>query len=946
MAQIEPDRSPDTPTFKWKPRQRNLKSHTYQNVHSQSVSRHPLEKTVSISNKRKNKFEHDPLSTDYASKDESSDPLAASGVSAVDLDPLTAALISRRKESEEKETTEPEVKQRFQPWNFKRRAILSKYTTKQRIPVILDSTQDEDASSLDIPVNPPKAAVTLVKKRKKNQNTQNVSQKEFLLEMDGLRQRLTSCWARGQRQQALKIALMCGKMLETVSVPEFYPSMFVMCVDVLETFGKLVHTQIKDQYQNPEDYQNEEAFYFPNATDRAKDVCWNWFHKSGCIRDLVPRLYIEMSLLPCYRFITDSTQITEVMRRISHTIRGVGNPLVASYARAFLASKGREACPETYQDVLCETYGDFLTVFREIEKLKFSGVPQVVSRSMSPSAYADLFQPALSWLVRHIGAGNTEEVFFALIQQARACWNNASVLVHVLGAFDARFVSKHARSIAQLIRQAEESSTPKALLYRAFGRAVVEAPPSQEMCLPILNEVWKVVKKLTDPELYMNVAEVFVEFVLQNFPGKECNTLLKDILNHVSSPDAQKKVQKQIHSVTLSVMKYRTDFDVLFEMDNFLPVVDLLDREMKQSVSKTMLDSFARHARPTADPVLVNALFDVARLLHDSLDSLAIEDERAQVANLIIQFIDKLDFGNDLEQQLNIYNDARRSFTNLDRVTEALVVRVAGLVMKAHKYMKGRHSRKTLAFVKACIAYCHITIPSLESMSSRVRLFLHCAQIGLMNGLVIQSEGMLEAILRVFEESEESTSEPSRLCLETDLLQSFLSTLLLISGHPEDGPFFLVERFIEILIDHKAWDASSKIRLFFDVLSLLSAYGQTTFQYRIPGITPNDKMYGCSDEYLRKLEKLFQISIDSVLHFLGAVQTSSPKEHTMLSLAFANSLVTCLEMNVHSATLIVRLNQGNDTSSVEANRFRAQTYEFIRSQEDEWYQNILKKLDT
>ena len=35
-------------------------------------------------------------------------------------------------------------------------------------------------------------------------------------------------------------------------------------------------------------------------------------------------------------------------------------------------------------------------------------------------------------------------------------------------------------------------------------------------------------------------------------------------------------------------------------------------------------------------------LFDVARTLHDSLDSLSVEDERRQIAKLICRFIDKV----------------------------------------------------------------------------------------------------------------------------------------------------------------------------------------------------------------------------------------------------------------------------------------------------------------
>jgi hypothetical protein len=52
-------------------------------------------------------------------------------------------------------------------------------------------------------------------------------------------------------------------------------------------------------------------------------------------------------------------------------------------------------------------------------------------------------------------------------------------------------------------------------------------------------------------------------------------------------------------------------------------------------------------------------------------------------------------------------------FCNLDIVKDRLILCVVGLAMKAHKLVKGKHSKKTATFVKACFAYCHITIPSL-----------------------------------------------------------------------------------------------------------------------------------------------------------------------------------------------------------------------------------------
>ncbi len=51
--------------------------------------------------------------------------------------------------------------------------------------------------------------------------------------------------------------------------------------------------------------------------------------------------------------------------------------------------------------------------------------------------------------------------------------------------------------------------------------------------------------------------------------------------------------------------------------------------------------------------------------------------------------------------------------SNLDAVLSFLVHTVNNLVMRTRELVAGRHSRKTAAFVRSCVAFNFITIPSI-----------------------------------------------------------------------------------------------------------------------------------------------------------------------------------------------------------------------------------------
>ena len=69
------------------------------------------------------------------------------------------------------------------------------------------------------------------------------------------------------------------------------------------------------------------------------------------------------------------------------------------------------------------------------------------------------------------------------------------------------------------------------------------------------------------------------------------------------------------------------------------------------------------------------------------------------------------------------------------------------LTSRAHRYMRGKHNRKTSAFVKAALAYCHITAPSISDSYTRFSLLIACAEAALYNCCLPQTDTFLKAAI-------------------------------------------------------------------------------------------------------------------------------------------------------------------------------------------------------
>lgn len=236
---------------------------------------------------------------------------------------------------------------------------------------------------------------------------------------------------------------------------------------------------------------------------------------------------------------------------------------------------------------------------------------------------------------------------------------------------------------------------------------------------------------------------------------------------------------------------------------------------------------------------------------------------------------------------MSFYVDARGSFPNLDSVLHTLVSCVNKLAMDTRRIVKGNHSRKTAAFVKACAAYSFITIPSIISTTQRLDLYLFTGEVALANLCLGQSDACLEAALNLLPELPKTLEVDGRQRSAEFYVQSyvlkFLSFLIVVPDSPGQGvlylPRLLLDKIKEIPFDPALGNLAA---IYLNVLDMLCCCAQDTYPYHLQNVVSNDQLYGADPKFINEINEIATTIVDELL---GLLKTYSDKVKLQCSIA-------------------------------------------------------------
>jgi len=589
----------------------------------------------------------------------------------------------------------------------------------------------------------------------------------------------------------------------------------------------------------------------------------------------VPRLYVETAILRCYSFLTTG-EYEMALIKLTSMMRGIGDPLVAIYARCYLCRVGVQVAPSVKTHLMAN-FHDTLKTYAQVGY--DTVLAQITSERIETGQYLHLWVPALDWILQCAAYRAPDATLDLIMSKSKEMANISLLLNAVMSAFPPEYISKRAVHFCELIRAASDDGLPKHHLYRTLGMNVSLSSPPKEQLLEILNDVWKIVMQLENPGDYVACAEAWIEYPVKNFTKKEVNAMLGDCIRHVLPDRAFENYLPQLQSMVFKIMSHMTDFGEVLSMSKFMPFIDLFQKEdIKLEVFKSILEAFAANQKTvTGDPVVVNGIMYIGKVVHDSVNFMTFADERKQICAMIIGCLNKVSFGMDFQATLQFLTDARTAFGNLDPVLINLVYRVNELAMMTHKAVNGTHKRKTAGFVRLCVAYAFITTPSISNVTTRLELYLVSAQVAVANQALTQGDACFKAAIKLIMEGSEDALMTAPY-LES-YLQTFMSSLLVVPDNPEQDPLYIFKGILNVVEDFP-WpdDSDSKAILFTSAVGLLSAYAQETYLYSAKGVEANDQLYLSNPKFIKEITDVIGIMIEKIMGILKTLHVSASRQ--------------------------------------------------------------------
>ncbi|XP_057787699.1 uncharacterized protein LOC131004943 isoform X3 [Salvia miltiorrhiza] len=714
-----------------------------------------------------------------------------------------------------------------------------------------------------------------------------IGQQECLSKLQGLKDEINQSWCADDRVTSLRLSIKAVRFLMDSSAVQIYPTLFVLATDIMDMLGDLVWNRIKQKAGI-----TEENFKTGEICFDAKGTCNNWFCKVGSVRELLPRIYLELAILPCWRFIDDHPE--NILKRLLEMTRGIADPLASAYCRLYLV--------QCSQRLSQHDTGFLIACVNDLKLLLVHFIParEAVNGNLSRNSelLLTLVEPAIEYIIRclfkDLKKMEISKMLLALGMSRNpsiSSKNHSSISVvlhYILKELPVEYICSNAVELLHLIEATDDRSFDQALNFKLLGHRLCELVSELSDVHLLVNKIIQVLFCYANLHAYLMVADAYLDIILENHLGMILNVVLDGILERARDEKIGENELVILQSVFLKILTHFGDIEKILSLNHFVDILDLMHGSARNSISVHMLNMATRNGE-IQDPIIIEVLLEVAQALYDGLDfSNMRKDEYQHPSRLISRFVYMVDHGTEVECHLRFLAQCRGAFSSISELQENLVHSSNNLAVRAM-----RDGNSSISFVKSCLAFNDVTIPAIPTNLRQLNLYIETAEVAVLGGFVSHLDGLLNAAVNclqmndpdnVMQMAEDGDGTISLIC-------KLCGMLVMVPGGLEQEVAYIPKRLLSFL-DSQAWVLPRmKAKVLSAIVFLSAALSQNQLLYHaVSGKVICDyQLFVGISSYHQELLSLSGIALQGIVNI---VMQESSKVRGKLALESCNCVAS------------------------------------------------------
>ncbi|KAL1556274.1 VPS35 endosomal protein sorting factor-like isoform X4 [Salvia divinorum] len=720
-----------------------------------------------------------------------------------------------------------------------------------------------------------------------DKDVKGISQQEHLSKLHALKDEINQYWCAGDRVTSLRLSIKAVRSLMDSSAIQIYPTLFVLATDIMDMLGDLVWNRIKEKAEI-----TEENFKADDICFDAKETCNNWFSKVGSIRELLPRIYLELALLPCWRFLHDHPE--NILKRLVEMTRGIADPLASAYCRLYLAQCSLRlsqhdtgfliACINDLKLVLAR-----LTPARETVNGNLYGNIELLLTLVEPAIeyvikclFKDLKKMEISKMLLALGLSSN----LSILSKNHSCIS--VVLHHILKELPVEYICSNAVELLHLIEIIDDRSFDQSLNFNLLGHRLCELVSQVSNVHLLVDKFIQVLSCHANLHAYLMLADAYLDIILENHLGMLLNVILDGILERVRDERIGENELVILQSVFLKILTHFGDIEKILALNHFADFLDMMHGSARNSINMHILNMATRNGQ-IQDPIIIEVLLEVAQALYNGLDfSNMRKDEYQHPSRLISRFVYMVDHGMEVESHLRFLAQCRGAFSGINELQENLVHSSNNLAVKAM-----RNGNSSMSFVKSCLAFNEVTIPAIPANLRQLNLYIETAEVALLGGFVSHLDGLLNAavnclqmidpvnVMQMAEDGDEAISLICKLC----------GMSVMVPGGVEPEVAYIPKRLLSFLNSQSWILPRMKAKILSAIVFLSAALSQNQLPYHaVSGkVICNYQLFVGFPSAHQELLSLSHIALQGIVN---CVMQESSKERGKLALESCNCVAS------------------------------------------------------